>query len=484
MSNLPAHFPVRRSAVGDPPNPFSDLGGYEPIRFRLLGGGGGGGGVEPALLLQGFYAHSNSTESLPSQTVIQPTVSTEIIDTEDSFDSSVFTVPASLNGKHMVFAAGVEQISGASFLPAVFVQRNTGSGWQTITQSNASITGATAVIGETAPIPLVTGHQYRFSVWLLNSGNIAGDSRTFFSGYVIDPDLSAGGSSPIRGFYLYKNASQTLNNGSFNSITFDVTEYDTDGAISSGVYTVPEELNGRYMVLSGGVRRTGGFGSGLFSINFDTRPNASASWSQINQSHGDSAATGSTAPILLSTGQQLRTTTYSFGTSLIASDRTCFFSGHIIDAPIDGYVVSSKGFYAHRSGFQQNLLGGQDNVPVLNVEAWDSENAFDSGVFTVPASLNGKYLQFAWGCRDLSASATTLSLRLQKANVRGGWETIHVAGIGSGSGSSKTGRSAPILVSEGEEYRFAINPSGGVAISGDSRTFFSGHVVDLDITAS
>jgi len=134
--------------------------------------------------------------------------------------------------------------------------------------------------------------------------------------------------------------------------------------------------------------------------------------------------------------------------------------------------VAFKGFRAVRDTTAQSLPSSSNTTLVMNSEEFDTEDGYNpaTGIFTVPASLDGKYMVFSMGTKF--AALEDAQVYILEATVGGlAYETSdNTLGIGCTTG--------PILVSAGEEYRPSALLGGTGDLSADNRSFFAGYVVE------
>lgn len=107
-------------------------------------------------------------------------------------------------------------------------------------------------------------------------------------------------------------------------------------------------------------------------------------------------------------------------------------------------------------------------------EVFDTESAFASNRFTVPATLNGAYMNFIAGVR--TAAVEVLSLNISKS-TDGGTNFTRVASNTSDNSQNCTISTGPVQVATGEIFRVEIFTADASTVSDEDRTFFAGHRV-------
>ena len=92
----------------------------------------------------------------------------------------------------------------------------------------------------------------------------------------------------------------------------------------------------------------------------------------------------------------------------IASGATLDVNGTIdvTGATLTGFSDNTPSFLAY-STTNISLTNDTYTLPTYNTEAWDTDTAFASGVFTVPAGEGGKYLFWGGAYFALEADATS-----------------------------------------------------------------------------
>src|SRR6056297_1478279 len=204
----------------------------------------------------GFYAYRDgSNQSISGATSTTLVLDLEVYDTEGGYDptTGIYTVPASIGGKYMMFSAGWLSDGFTGEDGALEIVQNDGSA-TTIARIHDADTNAQQL---TSPAVRVnTGDTIRAVIRTSNSSTVNASPRSFFSGHVIEPALA---SLPVafKGFRASRQSSaQSLSSATANVLIFNSENVDTEGAYddTTGIFTVPGSLAGKYMVLSAGAQ--------------------------------------------------------------------------------------------------------------------------------------------------------------------------------------------------------------------------------------
>ena len=119
-----------------------------------------------------------------TDTTTEVTFTTVQFDTASAFASNRFTVPASADGKYMVFNVGVESIDNDNM--ELQIQRSTDGGtiFTTITGNSTIDDFWTATSG---PVPVAVGEVYRYAIFMHSNSAVidASQPNTYFSGYTL-----------------------------------------------------------------------------------------------------------------------------------------------------------------------------------------------------------------------------------------------------------------------------------------------------------
>lgn len=277
------------------------------------------------MTFRGFRAIANVTSSGASGVVHVNTLGTEEFDTENAFASSIFTVPAALDGQYMVFNGGAA--GNFDITIAAYIQSSTDGGvnWNNVSL-HASAANGYANITEVSsrPVLLVTGHQYRLA-WFRSGVNVLQTANTFFSGYVIDS---------FRGFSVFNTAPQDVAAGATAEIIYGGERVDTEPAFVSNRFTVPASMNGKYMRFQAGAGFTTDFQSLYLVLERSTDGGANWGGVALLSKPGSVAFINmSSTPVLLTTGHLYRMTVSQPTTAvtLASNSATNTFSGYLVD---------------------------------------------------------------------------------------------------------------------------------------------------------
>lgn len=227
------------------------------------GGGGGGGGTTTLNEWQGFRAENTVTASVNGGADI--ICDNELFDTASAYDpvTGIFTVPASLNGRYMMFS-GATRWDTAPAVLSTSIQKDTAGDNSFVSLGGAAGGGGSEASIVVGPILVATGDQIKMVAFTGAATNLADEPRTFFSGMTVDftggevgSGGSSGGSSTIQLPVFSKqrfhaSASQAVSGANAGAT---ITMFDTlDGASddkgiteAAGVYTIPAALDGAWV---------------------------------------------------------------------------------------------------------------------------------------------------------------------------------------------------------------------------------------------
>jgi len=408
----------------------------------------------------GFFTHNGTAQTITSS-LFKPTLGVRVSDSTDTTLDNDWYVPLAENGKYYVFQTGFDAVTNSNYHIHNLRWTPSGGSEEQLVEGRCW-TGAPSCVSNSGPRLVSTDDVFSCRINRNSTDfDTAGDTRTFFSGYPLDT---------FHGFYVWWSAQTSIGSG-FIVPPWDMEDYDTDNAISSGVYTVPASRDGQYMIFSGCLCARGGFGSSgnISRIEIDS----GLGYTVVAESGNISFGTVITPPIQVSTGDLVRFRIERDGLRNYGNSRSSFFAGYVANPS-----GAHKGFYVRKSGADEAITAGSDVVPTWNTEVYDTETAFSSGEFTVPSSINGEYLSFSLGHRDAGTGLGNVDLKLQKWNGSS-WDTLFVKGEGSATNRAigATFQSPALLMETGDRYRMVINTSTSGNLVGDERTFFAGHVV-------
>lgn len=134
--------------------------------------------VSPAATFQGFRAYAGATQALSAATEATVTLGTEDYDTETSFASNVFTVPAALDGKYMMFLGGIEV--GASDELKLHIRKASTN----VATSREDASLNTQV--HYGPVLVSTGDTFSLRAEATAGATIQNNQKTFLSGFVVE----------------------------------------------------------------------------------------------------------------------------------------------------------------------------------------------------------------------------------------------------------------------------------------------------------
>ena len=133
-----------------------------------------------------FRANANSTIAVPSGgavTTVLTNINTVQFDTTAGFSSSVYTVPASLNGGYGIFYAGIGHVADDQKRMAMYITRSTngGSTYSAVAQNDPGF--STVGTMSSGVLALVTGDKYRVETYNGSLGfTVEANTQTFMGG--------------------------------------------------------------------------------------------------------------------------------------------------------------------------------------------------------------------------------------------------------------------------------------------------------------
>jgi hypothetical protein len=153
---------------------------------------------------------------------------------------------------------------------------------------------------------------------------------------------------------------------------------------------------------------------------------------------------------------------------------------NVLTGGIDIVTPAATGgsFRATNSTTQSVAFGPPTEYEViLGSEVFDGPDAFAGNRFTVPASLNGKYMTFVGNVSMSTFENAQISIEL---STDGGsvWDKIGITG--NDNVSAMVVSSGPRLLATGDIYRmvYALDSGSGATIANNDYTFFSGYMVE------
>lgn len=294
----------------------------------------GGNGSAATLAFQGFRARAAATQAIAAATETDVVFGTEIFDTESAFAANQFTVPASLNGKYMVFSAGVRM--AASENAGLSIDIDTGGGFSRLAQEDAD--GRAAANVTTGAVLVTTGDIVKVVLFTSSVSTVQNDPQTFFAGHVVEAAVA---SLPVafKGFRAYRSSTFNTAVATRETIVFNTEDFDTGAGYdnTTGIFTVPASFDGLYMAFMAGYRATLS-GSAAF-VHIEQSTDGGTTWREINTSSHAENGNGIAAcggPVLLTENDQYRV---QFSTDLAraldVTDFHNFFSGFVIETSED-----------------------------------------------------------------------------------------------------------------------------------------------------
>lgn len=271
----------------------------------------------------------------------------------------------------------------------------------------------------------------------------------------------------FEGFRTRKRSGQSFSSATVTAVTWDEAEFDTTGGFASDVFTVPAELDGRYAEFFLGMicRVTGQ----SVAIYLQKSTDGGSNWSFETQKLGEDVAglasftSLRSGPVLLEEDHQYRMAAFTSGTSGAGNSEGTFFAMRLLP-------VGFRGFRAGVSG-TQSISSATETALNFGTEVFDTEAAFASNVFTVPAALDGAFMSFTAGVRLSASEDGYLSIQ-RSQNGGSSWASVGKLSVGGTTGAVVD--TQPLVVAEGEIFRAVFYSSTAAEISNDNRSFFSG----------
>ena len=258
-------------------------------------------------------------------------------------------------------------------------------------------------------------------------------------------------------------------------VDWEEVAFDSTGQFSASPvvdrFEVPSALNGAVMCFTFGTDTNGGAG---LMVAIERSTDAGSTWETVAGREDNTAVSAaaaavvSTGPITVATGHLFRAWVRPSTTRTLQVDGT-FFSGFVIP--------TAQWFRAHQ-GVAQVIAQTTTATMTFDVEDADTEAAFASDVFTVPAGLDGSYMAFYAGALFNSRLAW---LNIERSTDNGlSWHAI--GGQTTFVRSGVNTYSGPVQVSTGHQFRALLRNNSGsggdltTVVTGPSN-FFSGMVV-------
>lgn len=446
---------------------------------------------------RGFAATANNQNTV-STVFAQIIFQNEIFDTDNGYNpaTGTFTVPASLNGKMMIFQAGWRHAATGG---TIYLQHN----GVNIAQANSNASRAVVV---SRPIIVETGDT--INVWyFVNSTLLIEAPSTFFSGFVIAGEGGGVGDLKVPNQISVNNPmggiSATTSATKGNRIEVD---YAVD--ISQAKVTISSTARNYEFIIATmtgttittvlyrqTVAGTGGLEELVFNFTEKVRlvpgqlyfigltDKSGTGTTQLTTHAGDAGMSGAITQVAL--GGHIADNDIQGGESFTAFGSSyvhmtlqydlVFVASGLGNIIAQADPIPFAGFRVRKNA-QQTMGVSVTTEITWQTEDFDTHNGFASNRFTVPHTLNGKYGNFYCALNFTSANATA-ALYIQRSTDGGtNWDTF--CQVEFPSEARAIGLTGPVLLTTGHVWRLAVFVGGAIVLNNVSSTFFSMTVLD------
>lgn len=189
----------RPVGIEDAPADGKLYGRQDEAWAEIIAGGGGGTGGGSALPTV-FRAVKTSNQAVAGSTIDRVTYENELFDTGGVFANSVFTVPASLDGRYAVIAAGFRLDAPYNAPVSIYLRKNNEYLAQHIAASADNTGGAAVTPGlsiSSGVIKLQTGDVFSVEVYGSQPLTVAANTRSFFAAHLVDGGSGTGGGGGV-----------------------------------------------------------------------------------------------------------------------------------------------------------------------------------------------------------------------------------------------------------------------------------------------
>ena len=269
-------------------------------------------------------------------------------------------------------------------------------------------------------------------------------------------------------FRAITSTTQAISATTETEVNYGTEVFDTDAAFASNRLTVPVGWNGIYGEFFAGVRFSTSE-TGYFAIQVST--DGGSVWGYVARTwlQNTSSSSVSTGPVLLNTGDIYRVVTYGSNTQTINVDTRCFFAGRQV-----GISMTDIRYFRATNSTTQAISPSTATTVTLGTEDFDTETAFASSTFTVPAGFNAKWAVLTGGVE--STTGNTFSIYIQKSTDGGStYPTYDVSRVVQ-SGLGITISTGPILLVTGHKYQLMAFDTGTLNLVNSPAVFLSGEM--------
>ena len=292
----------------------------------------------------------------------------------------------------------------------------------------------------------------------------------------------AGGGAAAIYMRVEQNAQQAINSTTatvdFQNVVEDALSI-WDSASDTAI--IPSVLNGQVVILDAETQHTLD-GAATLELWIERSTDGGTNWNRVAQS--PNAGTdhfgicAAHAVIKVATGHRFRVrqatsssknTSGTFRTSFTMATLGGGGGGSGDPVPFAGFRV--------RKNAQQTPTAGAPVEVTWQTEDFDTEAAFNSNRFTVPAGLNGKYGAFFVGLNFTTAPTGAAALYIQRSTDGGtNWSTF--CQVEFPNEAQSIGHTGPVLLTTGHVWRVVLFLNPTATLNNVDSTFFSMAVLD------
>ena len=267
--------------------------------------------------------------------------------------------------------------------------------------------------------------------------------------------------------FRVQSPQQILNIGE-NAITYTTEIFDTDNAISGGVFTVPASWNGKYATFTSGHNFNTAI-TGTHALQLSTNGGGTFNYYLISETIGANESWTESGPLLMNTGDQWRMLQSSGSFSNILAGPRSFFTGRLLNETF----TEHDHFRAIANSTQAYPGAILDPIINTNTVQFDTTGGYAASVYTVPASLNGGYGIFYAGLETTDATNKQAGMFMQMEPIGGGGYFIQVARAHTLTESLVLSSGVVSLVT-GDKWRVSTGGNDAYTIAATEKSFFSG----------
>lgn len=455
------------------------VGSFKTYAFLSILTDADGGGAQTLVNEdpRGFRAIMNATQGFTISDFSTVVFGAEQYDSEAAFDTAtgLFTVPAALNGKLMNFGAVIETTADVSFSVYVTVTR-AATAVASAESKSASQKIAQAEVGA---FEVQTGDTVDVKVFAVNSLTVVGDLKASFWGYEIVG--TASGNPVVMAAPKYARADcdsvYSRSSSYFGPYGLPNEVADTEGihVPANSAVTITASENGEVWRSAINLRTTGASESAqLYARHMrgGSQVRATQNWMNSDQQLSLSGAVIDVVTSDIIDHYHFASSGQTIAASPASNSSFHAIAGHCTDNAGIPDQQPPRRFLASVNA-TQSLSAGVETKLNFADEGVDTENGYDTatGLFTVPASLNGKFMNVGGSVR-LSANET---FELAVLHKRAG-TIINKGGNSTTGGNACAAMLGLVEVQTGDTFEMSYNGTGA-SVSNSSACTFWGHEV-------